>query len=388
MFRDKRQVQSRRRELEARRRDGNEHLFFEEVGDMAVAGEFNGSNVSIREIFHEFVEDGREIVETFSRAMAGNRVNLCEAGINTGAFANITGQIIYSTVLAAYNQPSFLSDSLATTMPTEFDGEKIPGISGLGDHGGVVAENEPYPTVGVSEAWIETPLTLKRGFIVPITKEAIFYDRTHMVLDRARRVAEWAAINKEKRIIDLATGIVSLYKRNGSAAIATYGDNSGTHDWDNLAASNGLATYANIDAALQLFDGMTDPDTGEPIIVEPNQILIPSALKMTAASILNATEIRNTVSTLQTISANPLSGNDFERLSNSYVKARTSSATTWFIGDFKAAFAYMENWPITTSEAPLNSTAEFERDIAAQFKVSECGAAAVIDPRRVVKCTA
>ena len=47
----------------------------------------------------------------------------------------------------------------------------------------------------------------------------------------------------------------------------------------------------------------------------------------------------------------------------------------------------MENWPITVTQAPANSEAEFNQDIVLRFKASERGAAAVIDPRYVVKST-
>ena len=47
----------------------------------------------------------------------------------------------------------------------------------------------------------------------------------------------------------------------------------------------------------------------------------------------------------------------------------------------------MENWPITVTQAPPNSEAEFSQDIVLRFKASERGAAAVLDPRCVVKST-
>jgi hypothetical protein len=59
----------------------------------------------------------------------------------------------------------------------------------------------------------------------------------------------------------------------------------------------------------------------------------------------------------------------------------------WFVGDFRRAFAYMENWPITVTQAPMGSEAEFSNDIVLRFKASERGAAAVLNPRYVVKCT-
>ena len=47
----------------------------------------------------------------------------------------------------------------------------------------------------------------------------------------------------------------------------------------------------------------------------------------------------------------------------------------------------MENWPITVTQAPVGSEAEFNNDVVLRFKASERGAAAVINPRYVVKNT-
>jgi hypothetical protein len=59
----------------------------------------------------------------------------------------------------------------------------------------------------------------------------------------------------------------------------------------------------------------------------------------------------------------------------------------WFLGDFRKAFAYMENWPITVAQSPLGSEADFASDIVVRFKASERGAAAVLNPRYIVKNT-
>ncbi|MBQ6827616.1 MAG: hypothetical protein IJO46_06335, partial [Thermoguttaceae bacterium] len=58
----------------------------------------------------------------------------------------------------------------------------------------------------------------------------------------------------------------------------------------------------------------------------------------------------------------------------------------WFYGDFKKAFAYMENWPITVSVSSAGSEADFSQDVVARFKASERGTPAVLNPRCVVKC--
>lgn len=43
----------------------------------------------------------------------------------------------------------------------------------------------PYPNIGFSEDYIETPSTSKHGLIVPVTREAVFFDRTNLILSRA-----------------------------------------------------------------------------------------------------------------------------------------------------------------------------------------------------------
>ena len=387
-----------RRLLEAARRDRNEARFFEDIRGALQERSLRPEDFRLREVFAEFVDDGHEIIQSWSPRSGGTRsgVMLSEAGVDTAAFANITGQIVFTAMMDAFDDPTFIGDQLCRTVPTEFSGEKIPGVGRLGDMAETVEEGGGYPSAGVTEEWIETPDTTKRGFIVPVTKEAIFFDRTGLVIQRAGEVGYWLGVNKEKRIIDAATGQTTLYRRNGGTAIATYNDNSGSHDWDNLAASNALQDWTDIENALLLFDDIVDPNTGEPVLCNPNTLLIQTALTFTAANILNATEVRNVTNTnTTTLTANPLrnvrrgaNNSTYSVLSNQYVKARTSSASTWFLGDFHRAFWYMENWAPTSVTAPVNSEAEFTNDIVQRFKISERGAIACVNPRVVAKCTA
>lgn len=387
------QAKALRREFEAGARDarrGLQNRFFENFKDGLAKKHLQPERFSVAALFEEFVEDGHELRESFNPQNGGGDAHLLEAGgpVNTGNFANITGQIIFSKILDAYNQPGFLGEMLVDTIPTSFDGEKVPGIGQIGDEAESIAEGHGYPLAGFSEEWVETPNTIKRGFIVPVTKEAIFFDRTGIIMKRAGDVANWIHINKEKRILDLVLGITTAYRRNGGTAIATYGDTP----YDNLAASNALVDWTNVQTALLNFDALSDPNTGEPITIVPDTMIVPTALEMTAERIVHATQIiygaaGSTSPTTLGFSGNPLKKR-YNILSSPYVSLRAGSASTWWVGQPKKAFAYMENWPITVQQAPTNSEAEFTHDIVARFKVSERGAAAVLDPRYVVKSTA
>ncbi|HEY1065912.1 MAG TPA: hypothetical protein VGE52_07375, partial [Pirellulales bacterium] len=159
-----------------------------------------------------------------------------------------------------------------------------------------------------------------------------------------------------------------------------------------------LIDWTDVEQAELLFADMLDPTTGDPVLVNPNTIFcMPSRLR-TAQRIVNATEVRvgdaTSSTSVQAIGANPLGGAysvaasrlAYRELIASGVPAE-NAAKYWYLGDFSRAFAYMENWPITIVQAPANSEAEFTHDVVFRVKASERGAAAVLEPRAVVKVT-
>lgn len=355
-------------------------------------GHLRPEDFSVRDLAEALVPDGREWVRLLD-PRGGDGTALTEAGdgIDLTAFHNVTGQVIHSKILEAYTQDAFVVSKLAQTIPTRLDGEKIPGASRIKDDVAGIEPGMPYPSLGFGEDYIETPSTTKRGFIVPVTKEALFFDRTHLILSRAAEVGEVLGLNKEKRLCDLLIGSTNNYKWKG-AAYDTYQTSS---PWINELASNELVDWTNVDAAEQLFADILDPNTSEPILVSATSVLVTPAYRHAAHRVFNAAEIDYTDggSDTMTKAANPLGNYRVFESRLAYrriVAAGTASAEAkkwWFIGDFARAFAYMENWPITVTKSTLHSEAEFTNDIVVRFKASERGAAAVINPRYVVKCT-
>jgi hypothetical protein len=355
-------------------------------------GHLRPEEFSIRDLAEALVPDGREWVRMLDPRSAGS-VSVLEAGdgVDVTAFRNITGQVIYSKVMEAYQQEAFVVSKLVDTIPTRLDGEKIPGIGRVSDTISEVAPGMPYPHLGFGEDYIETPSTTKRGFIVPATKEAIFFDRTHLVLSRAAEVGEVLGLNKEKRLIDLVIGVTNNYKWKGTS-FNTY---QAATPWINSLAANELVDWTNVDKAEQLFADILDPSTGEPVLVHGSTVLVMPAYRFASHRVFSATELRYTASgaATTTIAANPLSGYRLHDSRLAYRRIIASGVAAadakkwWFLGDFRRAFAYMENWPITVTQAPTGSEAEFESDIVLRFKASERGAAAVINPRFIVKNT-
>jgi hypothetical protein len=403
-----------RKELEDRRANGKESEFWEGLEGLIATRQIKASEFSIRGLYENFVETrsngervGPELVNSFNPTRGSGRTLLEEAGdaITSANFSNITGQIMYSTVMERYKDRTFIGDKLVKTVPTEFNGEKIPGVARIGDEAESVGEGKAYPTASFSEMWIETPQTTKRGMIVQVTRETVFFDRTGLVLENAGEVGYWYGVNKEKRILDQVFGVTNSYNFNGTA----YNTYQSSTPWINVQASNQLIDAVSLNTALLLFDKMTDPFTGEPIAVMADTMVVPSALHPTALALQRATEVwaapgttTDTPSTAggtwSTHSPNiagypsPFGGkiptSQFKVLSSPLVYARDSSATTWFIGDFLRAFMYMENWPIQVIQAPPNNEVEFTQDVVARWKVTERGTVAVREPRYVAKCTA
>lgn len=359
---------------------------------------------SVRDIFEHSIPDGRSLHDAWRH---GDGVSLLEAAgaVSTSQFSSITGQILYTKVLEGFMLPQFVFSAIIPDVQTQFTGERIPGMAGMGDQNEVVGEGQPYPDMGLSEDYIDLPQTLKRGGKISVTKEAVFFDRTSLLLKRAGEVGEYLGLNKEKRAIDCIVDENTTAHRfkgkwTNDAAIATYGDASGTHYFDNLAASNALVDWTDLNAVEQLFAALTDIYTGEPIEVMADTLIVCPELVHNARFALNATMVAlqaggfaTTGNLYQTQSPNPIgAGSPFSGsyniVTSRLLPARLATNTSWFLGNPRRAFQYSVNWPLKTETAPPNSAAEFERDVVAQYKASERGAYATIDPRYMAKSTA
>ena len=391
-----------RRLMEAASRDKTPMRFIEEFCGAIRDKKIGLNEISIRQIFEEIIPDGRELVDLWDPRKQGEMVELRAVLENAGpvvaaALSRVNGQIAYSATLEGYQQEDFIFTGMIPTQSTPFDGEKIPGVSGLGDQGQVINEGNPYPYAGVNEDFIETPSTTKRGIITAVTREAVFFDRTAQLVENLRKVGESIGLGQEKEAIDCLidenrTG--HRYNRLGRGRVATYGDNSGNHDWDNLQAQNALVDWTDIDNAEQLLYSILDPNTGEPVVMTGNlKLICTRGLRATALRIQRATSVEHatpgyatTGNPVVTHSPSPLDST-FEVVTSRQLATRLATDTDWFYGDPTKAFRYMENWPLAVVQAPTNSHDEFTRDIVMQFKASRRGAYATVEPRAMVKCT-
>src|SRR5262245_25933080 len=88
---------------------------------------------------HEFraVRGGRSNVHDVFREAAG--------AVSTTAFQNISGQFMYQTVLDGYaREPQVFAKLIPEATASTLDGEKIPGITEMGDEVQDRPEGDPY----------------------------------------------------------------------------------------------------------------------------------------------------------------------------------------------------------------------------------------------------
>ena len=385
--------------LESRKQEGRYHEAMNHLAKLRRTGEIN-QNLSIRTLFENVVPDGHAVVRQMQEQHRnhGRSAVIMEAGgdaVTTADFSNIIGQIAFADVLENFESPDLVGGQLVKERPaTTAQREIIPGIAMIGDRASDVGEGEEYPYVGLSGQHVTLPEVVKDGFILPITEEAIFEDKTNQLLEQANKAAESMAITQEKERLGVVLGTAAAsYSRNDGPLQATYGNTHTQGDFDNLLV-NSMADYTSIEAVKNQFNNLTDPETGEPIFIGGSlQIVVPDELEFTLMRILNNVSVEQGAisATVPRVGfANPINGGrrKYTGVSSQYVSSVGSTTDTWWVGKFQEAFVERVIYPTQVLVEDRNSHAGFSQDIVTRIKVRRKSQTGVLEPRKVIKVTA
>lgn len=349
------------------------------------------------------------VEETLEMAMAGGRFNYVEMqeAVDSTMFPSATGVLIAAKVIEGYEQPGYIGDQLVTVMPSKLKSERIVGFSSL-EGPMEVGEGMPYAESGVSEKYVTTD-TSKKGRILELTEEAIYFDQTGQILMRAQRLGEQTRLEREEVILagvldaGGSAGVGNYKPVYRPAGVATALYSSGNTNY--LSAATPLVDWTDIDEALQYHAVNVKDDRAvsaerRPIVWMPKTLLIARKLWGTGSRILSATEVRvgdGASQTSQVLGANPIGTlvPGLRALSSpliDYISAVSGSQwddnDDWLIGDFQKQFVWQEIWPVQTFRAMQNDEAQFRRDIVARFKVRYYGGIAAVDTKYVIKVNA
>ena len=325
------------------------------------------------------------------------------AFLNINTFTAIVGGLVEVKILEAFQNPALIADKLMPVEATKLNGQKVIGLQNIGDRGRKRAPGETHPRAQFGERWIETPETRENALAIDVLKETVFFDLTGAILQQANSVGTELAYRKELEVIDTLLGVNNTFKYSGST-YNTY-QTSRTLGYLN-AHTNQLVDWTSLQSAMLLFSRMEDPHTGKRLLITPNTILVNPAKLATANLILGAssTDRRTTPGATQATAdtlnvsstpGNPYSG-QFQILSSPLIEQRCLAADglnlnqantdgLWFMMEAGKSFRYMQNYPLTVTQASPNQYEMLDRGIVATYFANERGIPSVWSPWHSVK---
>jgi hypothetical protein len=321
-------------------------------------------------------------------------------GVSSHLFQVVTGELIGRKVIEGYADDSgFIGDKLVTVIPSSLRNTRIAGFRALAGPT-EVAEGHSYEESTFEEKFV-TSQESKQGRILSINEELIAFDQTGEINRRAMALGYYLRQERERTIVRAVTDADSaagkyVYRPSGSgqALYATDGanrnfvgdSNTTSPDFD---AAIPLVDWTDVEEVLnyratEVKDDRIDGDQ-RPIVVPAKQMLVPEALRGTARSIVNSTEINVATADGETRFANPVH-NMLEVLSSPFVDEQGAAAKSdWYLGDFKRQFVWTEIWPVQTFLQRSESSAAFERDVVLRVKARYYGGMSAVDTAFVTK---
>lgn len=323
-------------------------------------------------------------------------------GVGTHLFQTVTGELIGRKVIEGYEDDAgFIGDRLASVMPSRHRGTKIAGFRALAGPT-EVSEGHPYEESTFEEKYV-TSKESKQGRILSINEELIAFDQTGEIHRRALALGFALRQERERTIVRAVTdadaaGGQYVYRPSGSGE-ALYASDGSHRNY--IGAGN--TTSPDFDGPIPLVD-WTDVEevlhyravevkddrvdgAPRPIVVPARQMLVPEALRGTARSIINSTEVGIVTGEGETRVANPVH-NQLEVLSSPFIDEQGGAASTsWYIGDFRRQFVWTEIWPVQTFLQRAESSAAFERDVVLRVKARYFGGVSAVDTVFVTRVT-
>lgn len=331
--------------------------------------------------------------------------NESNLAVMSHAFATITGELISSKILEAYNAVPSVADQLMQTMTGQrVRNQKIAGVSHIGGGFADIAEGHPYPETDFGEKYITTA-EFKNGSHLNITEELLHFDQTGVIYLRAtdlgNRLRESLERTKIRGIIDtqdVRQGAVdyvyrprgvgeTLYATDGSnlnyigsGGVAGFNSASPLVDWTDLDLVRKYRATKVVDDRI---DGTPRPISG---INSGLTLLVPDSLLSTSNNIVYPMQTANLPSSsggIETRYGNPMSGFVTNVLSSVYLDE--VNADDYYIGDFKRQYLWTEIWPVQTFVQGRDSESAFTNDVILRVKARYYGGLSALDSIYVTK---
>lgn len=310
----------------------------------------------------------------------------------SAATASLSG-LIEAIVYEPYDKAELVGMSLVKSQQRRTNGGRAIRATGQGGTDDPLQQNEPFPSVGAGEDWATIPVNERFGRFGEIAETAIIYDQTGQIQEVADTARYAVQRSREIRIADMMLGVTNPYIRQ-DVANDTYqaAAAAAPHDYVN-SSTNELVNATDVDNAVQVMEGNTDPATGfEITVVKPNwQVAVMPQAGQNARTIMwaNVVERRTESSAWNALipAEKLLPGFGLIELPrlwyNRLVAAgvsTTNAVARWHLWNGPKAFGYNILIPYGYDTVEPDSDMK-RREIAMAFIVREHGVPWVMEPR-------
>lgn len=309
----------------------------------------------------------------------------CNPGVSvyeanaSGAFPKITGALINSKIISAYDNVPTIGGQLTQTVKSNVQDETIAGFTEV-EGPEEVGEGMEYNDSTISEKYV-TAHNEKFGRMLSVTEEMIYFDKTGQVLMRANRLGQQAAIYKEKLIVEGVQDVNTTVYRPSGVPTAFYSATNRNLQTTNAFGESGLEAIMKL-AQTQKNDSLGVNAYDDFIFIDPQSaiVLVPVDLYLEAWQMANSALTPESAENAQ----NFWKGR-FIPLTSPFISVRNT--TTWYWGDFKQDFWWLEVWPLQVMTQGPGHEDEFKKDIKARFKCRFYGTIAGISTEHSYKST-
>jgi len=328
--------------------------------------------------------------------------------VSSSQFPTISKVAINSAIMDSYQLHQEGVDVLVEDLDATRTNEEY--IAGFTDPEG--PELRPETQSYMETNFAERDVTIKMadfGRTISVSREAIFNDRTNQLLANARSFGEKGGQHRAKMIIQTlevnprtafkeVTGASNAFIYKGSAVqTANFYNATGHVAIDgraniNLATTNALVDYTDVDAALDLFVDMKTP-AGDEMAVIPKVVVVHEKAMSVAWQIFNSDTYwkvggGDTTVGVQTYhGVNPAGPRGFRPRFNVIGTRYMGVATSWYIGDPGKSMKWLWVWRPSTASLAASAEKVFYNNIVVSYKFSYHGGVGHTDYSYIVKNT-
>lgn len=360
------------------------------VGQLMDEGKLSSRDFTLRQLYEELVDV----------PLSEDAATVAEA-LNTSAFPTFASTILHRDIIKEYEAEVKPFEMLVTESKARLTTrEKIGGFEAMDNEPQLRPEAMAYEETDFGEKFWEVVMA-DFGRMISITRETIYEDHTNEVMNRARNIGRAAGQHKARMIIQTLEVLprvafnetasnAAIYKGTALTQAQMFSADHTAIDGvvnDNLATTNPLETYQNIDNAMQLFAAMVD-EGGNKINITPRFLVVPRALVIPAYNIMNTTTYMvgggDTHDGIQP-TLNPIRAlGNFNVVDTTYL----ASNTGWYLGNPADQMKWLTVYAPATASQGASSELAFTNQIVARFRFSYHGGVGHSDYRHIVRNTA